>query len=91
MGVVGRTVQRVDDPPKTRITAGARAALFSQDAVAWKSRQQRVADFLLALQVDFGDDVDDALVADVVDRIDPPTQNLAGRPGGLDTNLARAT
>jgi hypothetical protein len=48
-----------------------------------KGRQNRGEDFALALQVDVGDDVDGALVADLVDRVDPAAQQLAGRSGGL--------
>ena len=91
MGIVGRAVERIDDPPVARVATAARAALLTQDAVGWKGRPEGFTHLLLALQVDVGDDVDNALVANLADGIDPPTQNITRRSGGLDANLACAT
>jgi hypothetical protein len=84
VGVVGRAIERIDDPAVARVAAGVRTALFAQDGMRRKCRQNRAQDLALALQVDVGDDVDGTLVADLVDRVDPAAQQLAGGRGGLD-------
>ena len=70
MGVVGRAIERVDDPAKARVATHAGAALLAEDGVGREGGEQPGRDLVLALHVHVGDKIECAFVAHFADGVD---------------------
>ena len=62
--VVGRAVQRIEDPAIARLRAGL-AHLFGEHDVIGKALRHERAEHALDFQIDFGDEIDGAFLVDV--------------------------
>src|SRR3989442_2967650 len=80
MGVVGRAVERVEDPsvPRRRAIRRAGAQLLGQHVVVRKALRDQRAEHPLALEIDLGDEIDRPFLFDAETRGTPRELDLAG-------------
>src|SRR6185503_3540822 len=65
--VIGRAIERIEDPPETRRARlpGSTAQFLCEDVVMRKALREQRAAHLLALEIDFSDQVDRPLLVDL--------------------------
>src|SRR5206468_207956 len=87
--VVGRAVERIDDPAMAG-GAGARAAFFGEDGVIGEAVPDAVDDQRFGLTVHLRHDIARAaLVADLAEGAEALEQEGAGAPGRVDGYLEK--